>query len=68
MRKSFKRLLLFSLIAGLTFYTQNLKALVPLYYFPETKKIKQDALFIGKLAYELLYFGQIKEYLSLIFF
>ena len=65
MKKSLIRLLLFSTISGHIFNTQNLKALVPYYYFPEKKHLKQEALSIGKQAYQLLYFGQIKESLNL---
>ena len=65
MQKSLIRLLLFSTISCHIFNTQNLKALVPSYYFPETRHLKQEALSIGKKAYQLLYFGQFKESLNL---
>ena len=64
MKKSLIKLLFFSIINGYIFNTQNLKALVPYYYFPETKDLKQEALSIGKKAYQLLYFGQIKDGLN----
>ena len=65
MKKSLIRLLFCSIISGHIFNIQNLKALVPYYYFPNNKNLKQEALFIGKQAYQLLFFGQIKESLNL---
>ena len=65
MKKSLIKLLFFSIISGYFFNDYNLKALVPDYYFPETKNLKQEGLLIGKKAYQLLYFGQIKDSLNL---
>ncbi len=65
MNKYLTRILFFSILSGHIFLTKNLKALVPYYYFPETKNLKQEALSLGKQAYQLLYFGQIKDSLNL---
>ena len=65
MKKSLIRLLFFSIISGHIFNTQSLRALVPFYYFPGTRNLKQEALSIGKQAYQLLYYGQIKDSLNL---
>ena len=65
MKKSLIRLLFFLILSSYIFTTKNLKALVPYYFFPETKNLKQESLSIGKQAYQLLYFGQIKESLNL---
>ena len=65
MKKSFIKLLLFSIINSQIFIAENLKALIPHYYFPETKNLKKDGLLIGKQAYQLLYFGQIEDSLNL---
>ena len=65
MKRFWIRLLFFSIISSHILYTQNLKALVPLYYFPKTKSLNQEALSIGKKAYQLLYFGQFKDSLNL---
>ena len=65
MKNSLINFLFFSIISGHIFYTQNLKAIVPYYYLPETKKLKKEALSIGKQAYQLLFFGQIKDSLNL---
>ena len=65
MKKSFTRLLFLLTICGHIFYAANLKALVPHYFFPETKNLKKEGLSIGKQAYQLLYFRQIKDSLNL---
>ena len=65
MIKSLIRLLFFSLISANIFNTQNSRALIPHYYFPESKHLKQESLSIGKQAYQLLYFGQLKDSLNL---
>ena len=65
MNNSLTNLLFFSIISCHVFYTQNLKAIVPYYYLPETKQLKKEALSIGKQAYQLLLFGQIKDSLNL---
>ena len=65
MKKSIVKLLFFSIISGHVFNTHNLKAIVPNYYLPETKFLKKEALSIGKQAYQLLFFGQIKDSLNL---
>ena len=65
MKNSLINLLFFSIISGNIFYTQNLKAIIPYYFLPETKQLKKEALTIGKQAYQLLFFGQIKDSLNL---
>ena len=65
MKQFFLRLLFFSVITGHILYSQNLKAIVPFYYYPGTKSLKQEALSIGKQAYQLLYFGRVKDSLNL---
>ena len=59
------KLLFFSIIISQIFNTLNLKALVPHYYFPGNENLKQEGLSLGKQAYQLLYFGQIKDSLNL---
>ena len=41
------------------------KGFLPYYYFPSEDNLKKQALYIGKNAYQLLYFGQIKDSLNL---
>ena len=64
MKKALNKLLFFAMISGYIFNTQNLRAVIPYYYLPNTKNLKQEALSIGKKAYQLLYFGQIKDGLN----
>ena len=65
MKKYLVRLLFLTIISGYVFNIKHLKAIVPYYYFPGTKNLKQEALSIGKQAYQVLLFGQIKNSLSL---
>ena len=65
MINSLIRLLFFFVLSGYIFTAKNLKAIVPFYFFPETKNLKQESISIGKQAYQLLYFGQIKKSLNL---
>ena len=65
MKKSLLKILFFSLISSQIFVAESLKALIPYYYLPETKSIQRQSLSIGKEAYQLLYFGQIKDSLNL---
>tara|TARA_Y100001970_G_scaffold205126_1_gene249801 strand:- start:8770 stop:9630 length:861 start_codon:yes stop_codon:yes gene_type:complete len=44
---------------------QELFAVIPFYNVPYSKNLKKESLSIGKSAYQLLYFGQIKEALNL---
>ena len=65
MKKSFLKILFFSIISCHIFIAESLKALIPYYYFPETKSLQKQGLSIGKEAYQLLYFGQIEDSLNL---
>ena len=65
MKKSILKILFFSIFISHIFINKSLKALIPYYYFPETKSLQKKGLSIGKQAYELLYFGQIKDSLNL---
>ena len=65
MKKSLLKILFFSIISSHIFISKSLKALIPYYYFPETKNLYKESLTIGKQAYQLLYFGQIKDSLNL---
>ena len=44
---------------------EEVKALVPYYYFPSIKDLERESLLIGTKAYQLLYFGEIKKSLNL---
>ena len=65
MKKSLLKILFFSIISSHIFIAESLRALIPYYYLPETKSMQKKALSIGKQAYQLLYFGQIKDSLNL---
>ena len=65
MKKSLLKILFFSIISSHVFIAESLKALIPYYYLPETKSLQKQGLSIGKKAYQLLYFGQIKDSLNL---
>ena len=65
MKKPLLKILFFSIISSHIFIAESLKALIPYYYLPETKSIHKQGLSIGKEAYQLLYFGQIKDSLNL---
>ena len=43
----------------------QVRSLIPYYYFPTTRNLQKESLTIGKNAYQLLYFGQYKESLNL---
>jgi len=44
---------------------EKVQAIVPYYYFPTIKNLEKQSLYIGKNAYQLLYFGQYKDSLNL---
>ena len=65
MNKFFKKLLYISLISICLVKVEKIKAVVPYYYLPTQKNLEKESLSIGKYAYQLLYFGQIKEALNI---
>ena len=65
MKKVLKKIVLFSIICGEFFQAKDLQALIPYYYQPTQKNLSKESLSIGKSAYQLLYFGQIKDSLNL---
>ena len=65
MKKFLKKILFISLISFYFFRIDQVKSLVPYYYFPEIKNLQKESLSIGKNAYQLLYFGQYRDSLNL---
>ena len=65
MKKHFTKLLCISLLFNFLLKGDQLNALVPYYYLPTIKNLEKESLSIGRNAYQLLYFGQIKESLNL---
>jgi len=53
------------LICFYFFQIEIVRAIVPYYYFPTIKNIQKQSLYIGKNAYQLLYFGQYQDSLNL---
>jgi len=65
MKKVLKKIILISLISFYFFQIEKVQAIVPYYYLPTIKNLQKQGLYIGKNAYQLLYFGQYEESLNL---
>jgi len=65
MKKFFKKTIWISFVFFYFFQIAKAQAIVPYYYFPKIKNLEKQSLYIGKNAYQLLYFGQYKESLNL---
>jgi len=65
MRKFIKKTIWISLICFYFFQIEIVRAIVPYYYLPTIKNIRKQSLYIGKNAYQLLYFGQYEDSLNL---
>ena len=60
-----KKIIWLSLILFCFLQIEKVQAIVPYYYFPTTKNLEKQSLYIGKNAYQLLYFGQYEDSLNL---
>ena len=65
MKKFFKKTIWISLICFYFFQIERVRAIVPYYYLPTIKNLQKQSLYIGKNAYQLLYFGQYEDSLNL---
>ena len=65
MRSFLKKILCIYLINFCFLKIEKVQSIVPYYYFPTTKNLQKQSLFIGKNAYQLLYFGQYEDSLNL---
>ena len=65
MKKFLKKIVWISLISFYFFRIEKIEAIVPYYYFPTIKNLQKQSLYIGKNAYQLLYFGQYEDSLNL---
>ena len=65
MKKIFQRIICVSLISFYLFKVEQVKSLVPYYYFPTIKNLQNESVSIGTSAYQLLYLGQYKQSLNL---
>jgi len=65
MKKFLKKTIWIFLICFHFFQIESVRAIVPYYYFPTIKNLQKQSLYIGKNAYQLLYFGQYEDSLNL---
>jgi len=65
MKKVLKKTIWISLTCFYFFQIEIVRAIVPYYYFPTIKNLQKQSLYIGKNAYQLLYFGQDEDSLNL---
>ena len=65
MKKFLKQIIWISLISFYFLQMEKVQAIVPYYYFPTIKNLQKQSLYIGKNAYQLLYFGQYEDSLNL---
>ena len=65
MKKFLKQIIWISLISFYFLPLKKVQAIVPYYYFPTIKNLQKQSLYIGKNAYQLLYFGQNEDSLNL---
>jgi len=65
MKKFLNKTIWISLIFFYFFQIEIVRAIVPYYYFPTIKNLQKQSLYIGKNAYQLLYFGQYEDSLNL---
>ena len=65
MKLFFKKIICISLISFYFFQIEKVQAVVPYYYLPTIKNLQKQSLYIGKNAYQLLYFGQYEDSLNL---
>ena len=65
MKKFFKKIISLSIISVFFLNIDQVRSLVPYYYFPTNKNLKEESLSIAKNAYQLLSFGQYEQSLNL---
>ena len=65
MKSFLKKTIWISLICFYFFQIEIVRAIVPYYYFPTIKNLQKQSLYIGKNAYQLLFFGQYEDSLNL---
>jgi len=65
MKKILRKIIWIFLISFYFFQIEKVQAIVPYYYFPTIKNLQKQSIYIGKNAYQLLYFGQYEDSLNL---
>ncbi len=64
-KKLFQNLIFFQILIFNIVFIESLEAIIPFYNLPKEDILKKNSFSIAKNAYQLLYFGQIKESLNL---
>ena len=65
MQRLLKKILCLFLISFYFLKTEQVRSIIPYYYFPTIKNLQKESSSIGKNAYQLLYFGQYEQSLNL---
>ena len=65
MKQYLKQIIWIFLIIFYFLQIKKVQAIVPYYYFPTIKNLQKQSIYIGKNAYQLLYFGQYQDSLNL---
>ena len=65
MKKFLKKVISISLISCFFLKAEQVKSLVPYYYFPTIKNLQKESTSIANNAYQLLYLGQYEQSLNL---
>ena len=65
MKEFLRKIIWIILICFYFFQIEKVQGIVPYYYFPTIKNLQKQSLYIGKNAYQLLFFGQYKDGLNL---
>ncbi len=65
MKKFLKKIIWTSFISFYFLQIEQVKSIVPYYYFPTITSLQKQSLYIGKNAYQLIYFGQYEDSLNL---
>jgi tetratricopeptide (TPR) repeat protein len=65
MKQFLRKIICISMISFYFFKIEKVQAIVPYYYFPTIKNLQKQSSYIGKNAYQLLYFGQYEDSLNL---
>ena len=65
MKKVLKKTIWIFLISFYLFQIEKVQAIIPYYYLPTTNNLQKQSSYIGKNAYQLLYFGQYEDSINL---
>ena len=65
MQRLLKKILCLFLISFYLLKAEQVRSIIPYYYFPTIKNLQKESSSIGKNAYQLLYFGQYKQSLNM---